>query len=113
MINFPINDLEVSLSERLFHDVRIIKDSKICNGKAHIKDTRVPIFLLAKLWRQRKTDADILDTFSSLTYLDLQVAWKYIQDNPEEIELDTNKLPVKKPEPEDPEPWLYKGDDLK
>jgi uncharacterized protein (DUF433 family) len=58
----------------------------VWGGDACIRNTRITVFGLVE-WRQLGlADAGILDAVVGLTPADLEAAWRYYEENPEEIE---------------------------
>jgi uncharacterized protein (DUF433 family) len=65
---------------------RISKSPEIQGGDACIRDTRIPVWVLANCRRLGMTDAEVLRGYPSLTAADLKAAWEYAGANPEEID---------------------------
>jgi uncharacterized protein (DUF433 family) len=64
----------------------IRKTPGICGGDACIRETRIMVWLLVDLKRQGASDQEILDGYPSLSQEDLQAAWEYHRQHPEEID---------------------------
>src|SRR5690348_2250639 len=64
----------------------IEKTPNVCGGKARVRNTRIPVWLLVlkHLWGQ--PDPDVLKDYPTLTQADLDAAWDYYRNNPVEIE---------------------------
>lgn len=56
---------------------RIVKDQEICNGKARIKGTRVPVTDILLAFSEGMEFPDVLRNFRSLTNQDIQAALAY------------------------------------
>lgn len=56
-----------------------------CSGDACIRETRIPVWVLANYRRLVASDADILQADPDLTPADLEAAWEYSDANVEEI----------------------------
>ena len=65
---------------------RITKTAGVCGGDACIRGHRIPVWVLVGYRRLKKTDADLLRDYPSLTPADLQAAWEYYRAHPEEID---------------------------
>jgi uncharacterized protein (DUF433 family) len=65
---------------------RIRKTPGVCGGDARIGDTRLPVWLLVLARKHGQTDAQLLDTYPSLSPADLDAAWDYYREQPVEIE---------------------------
>ena len=60
-----------------------------CGGRACIRDTRIPVWSLVAAQRLGASDIALLDYFvTPLTPGDIQAAWAYHEQHPEEIETD-------------------------
>jgi uncharacterized protein (DUF433 family) len=55
-------------------------------GDACVRDTRIPVWVLANGRRLGMSDGDILRAYPALTPADLEAAWDYAAANREEIE---------------------------
>ena len=64
----------------------IQKTPGVMGGAACIRQTRIPVWLLAILRRQGATDAYLLEDYPGLTASDPTNAWLYAEANPDEIE---------------------------
>jgi uncharacterized protein (DUF433 family) len=64
---------------------RISKVPERCGGDACIRDTRIPVWVLAEWHKQGKSDAWLLANYPTLTTADLEAAWEYAAANSEEI----------------------------
>jgi uncharacterized protein (DUF433 family) len=56
-------------------------------GDACVRDTRIPIWVLANYRRLGLSDNEILRAYPTLTPADLEAAWTYAAANTEEIDL--------------------------
>jgi uncharacterized protein (DUF433 family) len=64
----------------------IRKTPGVCGGRACIRKTRMPVWLLFRMWNKKLTDQEILKSYSdTLTQEDLDEARSYIADNFKEI----------------------------
>jgi uncharacterized protein (DUF433 family) len=60
-----------------------------CGGRACIRHTRLPVWSVVVARRLGVSDDDLLGYFvTPLTPDDIQAAWAYCEQNPEEIEAD-------------------------
>jgi uncharacterized protein (DUF433 family) len=65
----------------------IQKTPEVCGGDACIRDTRVPVWSLVVARRLGASDEDLLRYFvTPLSPADVEAAWKYYQQHPEEID---------------------------
>ncbi|HEV3236782.1 MAG TPA: DUF433 domain-containing protein [Gemmataceae bacterium] len=64
----------------------ISKKADRCGGDACVRDTRIPVWVLAGYRRLGMSDADILLAYPSLTRADLEASWEYTAANREEID---------------------------
>ena len=55
----------------------IIKDLKICQGKAHIEGTRIPVHIIIHLLAVGETHQNILKSYTQLTKDDILACIKY------------------------------------
>lgn len=62
-------------------DERIVKDPKIMVGKPVIKGTRIPVYLIVKLYESGHSISDILDIYPSLKKKDVEAALEYSKEN--------------------------------
>jgi uncharacterized protein (DUF433 family) len=63
-----------------------------CGGRACIRDTRVPVWSLVQARRSGVSDQNLLTYFvTPLSFADLQTAWSYCEQHPEEIETDLHE----------------------
>jgi uncharacterized protein (DUF433 family) len=60
--------------------------SEVCGGDACIRNTRYTIWGLVEWSKLGLSDAEILERHPDLTQADLQVAWDYYRECPEEID---------------------------
>jgi uncharacterized protein (DUF433 family) len=63
----------------------ITKHPDRCGGDACVRETRIPVWVLANYRRLGASDAEILRAYPSLTPADLEAAWAYAAENAEEI----------------------------
>ena len=64
----------------------IDKTLGVCGGDACIRHTRIPVWALVQLRQLGTDEADLLQTYPTLTADDLVNAWSYYQSHTEEIE---------------------------
>jgi uncharacterized protein (DUF433 family) len=64
----------------------IQKTPSVMGGKACIRQTRIPVWLLVSYRRQGATDAHILEGHPHLSAADLVNAFSYAEAYPDEIE---------------------------
>ena len=63
------------------------KTPDVCGGDACIRRTRIPVWLLVRHRQLGMSDARIRDSFDPpLGQADLEAAWTYYKDHPDEIE---------------------------
>ncbi len=62
------------------------KTDNVCGGDACIRNTRIPVWVLAGYRQLDKDDSWILQAYPSLTPDDVKAAWEYVTAHPEEIE---------------------------
>src|SRR5215510_12687292 len=66
----------------------IQKTPEVCGGDACIRDTRVPVWSLVAARRRGVTEEELLGYFvTPLSPADVQAAWVYHEQHPEEIGL--------------------------
>ncbi len=63
----------------------IEKTPSVMGGDACIRQTRIPVWLLASLRQQGATDAYLLEDYPDLTAADLANAWLYAAAYPDEL----------------------------
>ncbi len=56
---------------------RIITDTQICHGKAHVEGTRIPVHIILDLLADGETLNNILQAYPQLTEKDVQLCLKY------------------------------------
>ncbi len=56
---------------------RIITDTQICHGKAHIEGTRIPVHIILDLLAAGETIENTLQAYPQLTEKDVQLCLKY------------------------------------
>jgi uncharacterized protein (DUF433 family) len=64
----------------------IRKTPGVCGGDACIRETRIMVWLLVDLKQQGASDQEILEGYSTLSQKDLQAAWEYYRQHPDEID---------------------------
>src|ERR1700733_13542580 len=64
----------------------IQKTPNVCGGAARIRQNRITVWMLVLDRKLGMTDAEILNSFPTLTDADLDAAWGYYRANPVEIE---------------------------
>lgn len=66
---------------------RIIKTPKTCGGSARVDGTRITVEELVYRWEQQgQKDWEIREDLPDLDQADLDAAWRYHLDHPEEVE---------------------------
>jgi uncharacterized protein (DUF433 family) len=63
----------------------ICKTPGVMGGEACIRQTRIPVWLLASYRRLGSSDRELLDNYPELTHTDLANAWAYSDMYPAEI----------------------------
>ena len=66
----------------------IQKTPGVCGGRACIRNTRITVWGLVEWRRVGRSDAWIQEGIPGLTQADLDAAWAYYEQHPEEIEQD-------------------------
>ena len=67
----------------------IQKTPNVCGGRACIRKTRIPVWILVLARRHGATDQELLNHYvTPLTQADLDAAWDYYAAHREEIEAD-------------------------
>ena len=56
---------------------RIITDTQICHGKAHVEGTRIPVHIILDLLAYGETLYNIRQAYPQLTEKDVQLCLKY------------------------------------
>jgi uncharacterized protein (DUF433 family) len=56
---------------------RVITDTQICHGKAHVEGTRIPVHIILDLLADGETFENILQAYPQLTEKDIQLCLKY------------------------------------
>jgi uncharacterized protein (DUF433 family) len=62
------------------------KTPGVCGGDACIRKTRIPVWGLIEWRRLGLSDAEIREQHPDLTPADLEAAWEYYAQHPEEID---------------------------
>jgi uncharacterized protein (DUF433 family) len=57
-----------------------------CGGDACLRDTRIPVWVVANYRSLGASDAEILASYPGLTNADLDMAWDYAANHADEIE---------------------------
>jgi uncharacterized protein (DUF433 family) len=57
----------------------------VCGGRACIRGHRIPVWTLVNFRRLGGSDANLLQSYPTLTAADLEAAWEYAAANSEEI----------------------------
>jgi uncharacterized protein (DUF433 family) len=80
-------------ANRPFHEPIIRHTPGVVGGSAHIRDTRIPVWLLVDWRKKGHSDAVILREFypGQLVQGDLDAAWEYFDCNRAEIERDLSE----------------------
>ena len=67
----------------------IQKTPDVCGGNACIRNTRIPVWSLVVARRLGASDDELLHYFvTPLSPADVQAAWAYYQQHPQEIDMD-------------------------
>lgn len=66
----------------------IEKKEGVCGGSACIQGTRLAVWVLAQFKNEGAEDEDILRWYPHITQVQLSEAWKYYDENSEEIDLE-------------------------
>ncbi|MBY0525487.1 MAG: DUF433 domain-containing protein [Gemmataceae bacterium] len=64
----------------------IDKTPGVCGGDARVRNTRIPVWLLVLHRKLGRSDAEVLDSYPTLTQADLDAVWDYYRDHPVEVE---------------------------
>lgn len=64
----------------------IQKTPGVCGGNARIRDTRIPVWTLVSFRQQGAANEELLRHYPGLNQLDLEAAWSYYAQYPEEID---------------------------
>jgi type III restriction enzyme len=64
----------------------IQKTPGVCGGNARIRDTRIAVWTLVSFRQQGALDEELLRNYPALTPQDLEAAWSYYEEHPEEID---------------------------
>jgi uncharacterized protein (DUF433 family) len=64
----------------------ISKEPERCGGDACVRETRIPVWVLAQWRRLGKSDSWLLTNYPTLLAADLEAAWEYAAGHPEEID---------------------------
>ncbi|MBD1834848.1 DUF433 domain-containing protein [Cyanobacteria bacterium FACHB-472] len=65
----------------------IEKTPGVCGGDACIAKTRIPVWVLVNARRIGYTEADLLESYPTISAADLANAWAYAEAYPDEIEI--------------------------
>jgi type III restriction enzyme len=65
---------------------QIQKTPGVCGGNARIRDTRIPVWTLVSFRQQGASDEELLRNYLGLNPQDLEAAWSYYTQYPEEID---------------------------
>ena len=69
-----------------WHLSRVVKTPNVCGGSARLIRTRIPIWVLERMRQVGFTEANILESYPTLTASDLVQAWGYVAVYSEEIQ---------------------------
>ena len=58
----------------------IVKTPGTCGGDARVDNTRIPVWLLVLHRKSGRSDAEVLDSYPTLTQADLDAVWDYYRD---------------------------------
>lgn len=74
--------LNAEIEKLRLAEERIVRDPEILSGTPVLKGTRIPVHLIAEMRRQGAPDAEILESFPSITEADIELAVFYAQAHP-------------------------------
>lgn len=66
----------------------------VCGGRARIRDTRIPVWLVIEAKKSGAKDIEILQDFPELTAEDLTNAFRYYEGHQAEIEQDIKEQEI-------------------
>lgn len=69
------------------HPTEIRKTPDVCGGDACVRTTRIPVWAIECYRRDGLNAKEIVAAFPSLTEADVELAWKYVGQNSDEIKL--------------------------
>lgn len=72
---------------KLTRENLIQKTPGVCGGQARIRDTRIPVWTLVSFCQQGASDEELLRNYPELNHQDLEAAWLYHAQHPEEIDV--------------------------
>lgn len=64
----------------------IQKTLGVCGGNARIRNTRIPVWTLVSFHQQGASQEELLRNYPGLNQQDLEAAWSYYAQYPEEID---------------------------
>lgn len=64
----------------------IQKTLGVCGGNARIRDTRIPVWTLVSFHQQGASQEELLRNYPGLNQQNLDAAWSYYAQYPEEID---------------------------
>lgn len=82
----PIADvLRILAGSSEADDAPIRSRLEVMGGDDCVRNTRIPVWVLVSAKRQGQSDADLLESYPSLTSLDLAAAWTHFVQHPDRI----------------------------
>ena len=74
------------IADKTATESRITVTPGVCGGRARVRNTRIPVWLLVE-WRDLgQSDADLLEAYPALAQPDLDAAWEYARTHRAEVE---------------------------
>ena len=64
----------------------VYRDPRVAGGDTCVGNSRIPVWTLVAYRNLGRRDDDLLRDFPSLTFADVQAAWSYAAQHPEEIQ---------------------------
>lgn len=74
---------------------KIVRTPGVCGGQARIDNTRVPVWLLKLHWDAGQDNVEIVETFPTIWWEDIDAAKAYEREHPEEIAEDLRQNQLK------------------
>lgn len=85
-INIVVRDNYHIAMSKLTQKNLIQKILGVCGGNARIRDTRIPVWTLVSFHQQGACDEELFRNYPGLNQQDLEAAWSYYAQHPEEID---------------------------
>ena len=67
-------------------EAMIQKTPNVMGGEACIRRTRITVWILVGYRKLGASDAELLESYPTLTHDDLEAAWTYYREHPAEID---------------------------